>query len=161
MTPATPEDEDPVLLVGCVKSKREGRHVARDLYRSPLWRARRRYAEAAGRRWFILSALHGLVDPDRPLDYYDLALADRPASERREWAEAVVGNLEAVLGRLQGRRFEVHAGGHYIRAVAPALEARGAEISAPLAAIAGIGAQLAWYTKRTPSGSSAGATLRG
>ena len=98
---------------------------------------------------------------DQPLEPYDLALADRTAAERREWAEAVAGSLETLLGRLRGSRFEIHAGGHYIRAVGPPLEARGAEIVALLAAIAGIGAQLAWYTERTPSGSSASGTLRG
>lgn len=136
---------DPVVLLGCVKSKRGERHPARDLYSSPLWKARRHYAESSGRGWFILSALHGLVDPDSLIDPYDLALADRLAAERREWAQNVVRDLEERLGPLADRTFEVHAGSRCIRSLRPVLEQRGATIVAPLGGIAGIGAQIAWY----------------
>jgi hypothetical protein len=53
------------ILLGCVKTKRDHRAKARDLYCSPLWRARRSYAEANGPPWLILSAKHGLVEPNR------------------------------------------------------------------------------------------------
>ena len=56
-----------VLLLGCVKQKQQGVYPARDLYRSPLWRARRSYAEGTGAPWFILSALHGLLEPEEPI----------------------------------------------------------------------------------------------
>jgi hypothetical protein len=38
--------------------------AARDLYRSPLFRKERAYAEQSGVPWFILSAEHGLGAPD-------------------------------------------------------------------------------------------------
>lgn len=60
------------LLLGCVATKRASRAPAKDLYCSPLWVRRRSYAESSCRPWFILSALHGLVEPDRPLDPYNL-----------------------------------------------------------------------------------------
>lgn len=46
--PATPAD---LLLLGCVKSKHNRPAPARDLYTSPLFMHRRRYAEAVGRPW--------------------------------------------------------------------------------------------------------------
>jgi hypothetical protein len=49
--------EERVLLIGCVKGKQAEERPAQDLYRSPLWSARRDYALRSGSRWFILSAL--------------------------------------------------------------------------------------------------------
>jgi hypothetical protein len=37
-----------VILLGCVKQKLDHRAPAKELYRSPLWKARRGYAEASG-----------------------------------------------------------------------------------------------------------------
>lgn len=60
-----------VGLVGCVKSKRGTAAPARDLYTSALFRGRRRYVELTCDRWFILSARHGLVEPEEILEPYD------------------------------------------------------------------------------------------
>ena len=43
-----------VVLVGCVNTKAPEARPARDLYRSPLFERRRRYAESSGRPWYIL-----------------------------------------------------------------------------------------------------------
>ena len=67
-----------IILVGCVKTKRPARSPAKDLYTSPLWRCRQAYAESRGVPWYILSALHGLLDPDRRIDPYELALDGSP-----------------------------------------------------------------------------------
>ena len=37
----------------------------------------RRYAETHAERWYILSAAHGLVDPERIIDPYDISLNGR------------------------------------------------------------------------------------
>jgi hypothetical protein len=52
-----------MILLGCVKRKRDHPATAKDLYSSPLWAGRRAYAESSGVPWLILSAKHGLVDP--------------------------------------------------------------------------------------------------
>jgi hypothetical protein len=52
-----------LVLVGCVKTKALEASPARDLYLSPLFERRRRYAELSGQPWYILSAEHGLLDP--------------------------------------------------------------------------------------------------
>src|SRR5687767_11754982 len=106
---ARPGDER-VLLVGCVKGKQAEERPAQDLYRSPLWRARKEYALRSGRRWFILSALYGLLDPDELIAPYDLALADVSAVERRAWAEEVAHSLEQRVGPLAVVTSEIHAG---------------------------------------------------
>ncbi len=60
------------MLVGCVATKAPAPAPAKDLYRSQLFTRRRAYAEASGKPWFILSALHGLVQPDEVTEPYDL-----------------------------------------------------------------------------------------
>ena len=99
-----------VLLLGCVKRKLDHRSLAKDLYCSPLWKRRRAYAEASGRPWRILSAKHGLVDPDALLDPYDVALGSLDAHSRREWGTRVVDALERDFGSLRAITFEMHAG---------------------------------------------------
>jgi hypothetical protein len=61
-------DDTKVILLGCVKLKIDHRAPAKELYRSPLWSGRRACAEASGHPWLILSAMHGLVDPEARLD---------------------------------------------------------------------------------------------
>jgi Family of unknown function (DUF6884) len=134
-----------VILVGCVKLKQERRTRAKDLYQSPLWLRRRRYAETSGSPWLILSAKHGLIDPERRIAPYDLALGQLSARERRAWGESVVRQLEDRLGSIAGTTFEVHAGALYMRAIEPGIVERGGKVTAPLAHL-GQGKQLAWYT---------------
>lgn len=83
-----------VVLVGCVKSKQQTAVPARVLYTSSLFLARRRFAEHFSDRWFILSALHGLVDPEQTLAPYEQVLT---AGESREWARRVFASLEPHL----------------------------------------------------------------
>jgi hypothetical protein len=55
---------------------------------------RRSYAESTGQPWAILSAEHGLVDPDQTLEPYDRYLESEPASYQEQWsrvtADAVI-----------------------------------------------------------------------
>jgi hypothetical protein len=131
------------LLLGCVATKRAGSAPAKDLYCSPLWRGRRGYAESTGRPWFILSALHGLVEPDQRLDSYNLALSQLSAADRRMWGEGVVARL-AERVPLGAAVVEVHAGSAYRTAIDGPLCRHGARMSVPLANL-GLGQQLAWY----------------
>ena len=136
-------DEVTALLLGCVSRKLTTRAPAKELYCSSLWRRRRAYAESSGRPWLILSALHGLVDPDELLDPYDVSLRQLSAAERRAWGERVVEALTKRLTVLDAT-FEVHAGSHYLTAIEAPLERCGARIEAPLAHLR-LGQQLAWY----------------
>jgi len=99
-----------IALVSCVKAKRPAPSPARDLYTSHLFRALRGYAEAIADRWFILSAEHGLVDPDRVLVPYDRTLNKMPKRERDAWAgvrhqiaEEVPDHAEIII--LAGTRY--------------------------------------------------------
>jgi hypothetical protein len=97
-------------------------------------------------RWFVFSALHGLVDPATVLKPYDVSMADLSASERRANGLAVVADLEARIGDLRGKTIEVHAGARYVGAIKEPLARRGARVTVPLAHLA-LGQQLQWYAR--------------
>ena len=94
-----------------------------------------------------MSAKHGLVEPNRRLRPYDLALGQIRSEQRREWGEGVAASLEEHYGSLRGAVFQVHAGAPYRRAIVPPLSVIGASITAPLERLP-LGAQLQWYTNQ-------------
>lgn len=153
--PASSRPPDAVLI-GCVSQKNTTPMAAKDLYRSALFLRRRRYAEAAGAPWWIVSAEYGLVGPDEVIAPYDTRIARLPLTARQRLADRVATDLERELGNLAGRHLEIHAGDEYVLAVGPALRTRGAQLSRPLEGLR-IGEQLAWYGARLGL-SSAGAT---
>jgi hypothetical protein len=142
---SAPDQPADFLLVGCVKTKRPTAAPAGELYTSPLFRKRRLYAEASGRPWFILSALHGLVHPDRVLEPYDMYLAGQTVTYRRQWALRVVSDLVAAVGPLAGTSIEIHAGASYVEPLAPVLSAAGVDVRVPLRGL-NQGQHLAWYS---------------
>jgi hypothetical protein len=134
-------------LVGCVKQKRGTPAAAKDLYTSRLFAGRRRAVERSCDEWFVLSALHGLVDPTQRLEPYDVTLNTFTRDERRRWAEGMVHSLENRLGTLQGVHFELHAGANYIEfGLMDALTRRGATVSWPVRGLT-MGKQLQFYQR--------------
>ena len=119
-------------LVGCVKEKRSAPAAAGDLYTSALFRGRRRFVERSCDRWYILSALHGLVDPEATLEPYDVTLVGAGRQTKRDWAARVLHQIDSQLGSVFGVVIEVHAGADYRDwGLVDGLRARGAMVSAP------------------------------
>ena len=121
-------------LVSCVKSKLGRPAPARELYTSALFRGARHFVERTCERWFILSAQHGLVEPDQVLAPYERTLTTAPLSVRREWSHVVVAQLEERLGHdLSPFVFEVHAGAAYTNfGLVDRLAALSARVEQPL-----------------------------
>lgn len=94
-----------LLLLGCVKTKGPSAAPARDLYTSDLFDKRRRYAEASGLPWYVLSALHGLVLPHQVLEPYDMALKDQPRSYRTRWVRTSSRRWRSKLDRWTASRW--------------------------------------------------------
>src|ERR1700731_892936 len=84
---------DSIILVACCGPKLAEPAPAADLYVSSLFKKARTYAERRG-RWFILSALYGLVDPREEIAPYDVTLKKVPAQKRREWGQKVRAQME-------------------------------------------------------------------
>lgn len=132
-----------VVLVGCVSKKQALAAPAKDLYVSDLFRKRRAYVESSGLRWFILSALHGVLDPEDEIEPYDVRLSKLPRRERMMWGQRVARELEERLGALGAVTFEVHAGAAYAEAIEGPIGELGGTVVLPLAGLP-IGRQLQW-----------------
>jgi hypothetical protein len=133
-----------VVLVSCVKEKQTRPGPAKDLYVSALFHKERAYAEASGAPWFILSAEHGLVEPEQVLAPYELRLSDTSIDYRRASGARVVRRLADVFGSLAGKTVEVHAGAAYSDPIRELLRAVGATVVEPLTGLRH-GERLAWY----------------
>ncbi len=99
--------------------------------------------ESQGWPWFILSAKHGLLDPERMTEPYDKTLNTMSAAERREWAETVMDALHPRLARV--RVVVIFAGEVYRKYLEPELRRRGIEIQVPMEGLRQ-GEQLAWLS---------------
>jgi hypothetical protein len=134
-----------VGLVGCVKKKGPVAAPAAELYVSPLFVGRRRFVEAGCDRWFILSALHGLVDPDEVIEPYDESLVSAGVGERQAWAKGILASVDDLFGDVAGMVFEVHAGAAYRDfGLIEGLRRRGGAVVVPAAGLSQ-GRQLAFY----------------
>jgi hypothetical protein len=143
---AGPETSHTVYLVACGATKADHAAPARDLYRGDLFKRARRYVEAIGARtvatfkdgaptWAILSAKHGLLEPETIVSPYDERL---PSDwlRRRAWA----GRVAQALGVAAGDRVVFLAGRDYRDELWSMLTRAGVACSAPLAGL-GIGHQ--------------------
>ena len=139
-TGSTPD----AIILGCVSMKHHGPAKAKDLYASPLFAKRRRYAEMSGKPWFIFSAKHGILQPDDVIEWYDVALSKEPIATRRVKGVRAAGQLEALVGAVNGKTFEIHAGASYVKALDGPLRARGGHLVNPFARL-GFGEQLHRY----------------
>lgn len=142
-----------LILVGCVKTKREGRMVASALYDSPLWKKRRAHARQVsddlGIRWGIVSAFYGVIEPGALINSYEMTLGDLDRRKRRILSRKIEYGLRALLcadmrigSAIEERVVEVHAGKSYVellREVMPELT-----FTHPVEGMQ-IGEQLAWY----------------
>ncbi len=108
-----------LCLVSCVARKLPHPAPARELYTSPWFRKVRRYVEAQGWPWFILSAEYGLVSPEQVIEPYEKTLNKMLKPERRDWAERCVRALGPHLAGAQSVVF--FAGWRYREFLAPAL----------------------------------------
>lgn len=136
-----------VYLVSCVSKKRAQECAARDLYVSALFCKARRYAEASGCPWYILSAEYGLVSPDQIVAPYERTLNTMAVADRRAWAERVAVQLAAAVPDLA--RVVFLAGERYREFLAQHLIRRGVVVSIPMEGLR-IGEQLSWLGQHSP-----------
>lgn len=132
-------------LVGCAATKLSRPAPARDLYTSQLFRKAAQYAEANSDRWYILSALHGLVSPDTVLHPYDVRLGTRTGPPIWDWAQMVADQLDARLALVLDAELLVLAGTQY-RTVLRLVDY---PARVPMKGM-GIGEQLAYLTNQLP-----------
>jgi hypothetical protein len=101
-----------MVLIGCGKSKASEATAASELYTGCLFRARRRYAEAQGCPWFVISAKYGLLQPNQQVAPYDLRLDELSQVDQAAWALGVAQQLLEHVGdnaTLRNIHIEIHA----------------------------------------------------
>lgn len=136
-----------VYFVSCVSKKGEHACEARDLYVSDLFRKARRFVEASGCPWFILSAEHGLVAPCQNIGPYERTLNKMGIADRRQWADRVAAQLANEAPDLRCAVFL--AGERYREFLIPHLKDRGVGVSIPMQGLP-IGKQLRWLGQHSP-----------
>ena len=130
-----------LCLVSCGRRKVSNAVPAKDLYCSPQFRKTRELVESQGWPWFILSAKHGLLDPERRTEPYDKTLTTMNGAEQEEWAAAVIDALKSHL--VEVRSVVIFAGETYRKHLAPDLCSRGIEVHVPMEGLRQ-GEQSAW-----------------
>lgn len=136
--------EKTIALVSCVSSKLPKAAPAGELYTSALFTKASSYARQIADQWYILSAEHGLLDPETVIEPYDKTLNKMRAAERRAWARRVTGQLEDIL--VLGDRVVFLAGKRYRENLVGAIREMGCTVEIPMEGL-GIGKQLRWLNQ--------------
>ena len=129
-----------VFLVSCVSKKRLAAAPSREFYVSPWFLAVRRYVEASGDPWYVLSAKYGLVAPGQVLAPYDETLNKMKIAERRAWANRAIAQMDQLMPSV--RTVVVFAGTRYREFLMDYLKRRWA-VEVPMEGLR-IGKQLQW-----------------
>ena len=132
---------DTVYLVACVSGKKEQAARAKVLYQSQWFRFARQYVELKGGEWNILSAEHGLLDPETVVEPYNVSLNEQGCNEREGWAEKVAKQIDNKYE--VPTRFVFLAGRKYREYLIPKLHQQGHVCEVPMRGL-GIGEQLGW-----------------
>jgi hypothetical protein len=147
--PAVPVLPGTVHLVSCVSRKAAFRIAAKDLYLSDWFIKARAFVEARNGPWFILSAEHGLLAPDKVVDPYELTLNNMPIADRRRWAEKVLQQISEMAPDAKAIVFL--AGMRYREFLVDLLRGQGITVEIPMEGLR-IGEQLAWLSARSNDG---------
>lgn len=133
-----------MYLVSCVSRKRDRPVAAKDLYTSDWFLKARAYVERSGADWFILSAAHGLVDPETVIAPYERTLNTMGVADRRAWASMVLHQLRTKLTGVD--RVVILAGQRYREFLIDSIRARCPSVEVPLEGMR-IGEQLGWLKR--------------
>ena len=86
-----------IVLISCVSKKLKKKSKAKDLYISPLFKFNFSYAQSLNPdEIFILSAEHGLLNPEKEIEPYDKTLNDMGSKEIKQWSNKVIAELKKV-----------------------------------------------------------------
>lgn len=135
-------------LVSCSKSKIEFRAPARELYsKSDLFKKALEYAEKNYDKVFILSAKHGLIDPDKVIEPYEKTLKNMTSLQRTIWQIKVFDQMKEEFDFKEVDAIYFHAGKAYRDLIEYTLDNLKIKHHNPLSGL-GIGKQKRWYLEK-------------
>ena len=120
-----------VLLVGSSGATSAQPMPAAALFESSGFARARDVAVRSGLPWFVVSAKHGLLDPDDVVGPYEVDLGDQSVTYRNAWGEWVAAQLGDRV-QLRGITVEVHGGVDFAQPLRQPLARRGAALEIPL-----------------------------
>ena len=144
-------DQPTIYLVACAATKRKHASTASELYTSTWFTKASDLAKRESDQWYILSAKHGIVDPDWYIAPYNKSLNTMKLAARRRWGKMVSKQLKQII-LLHGANVVVLAGRRYRDPIWEALLEVAGTVSVPMDGL-GIGQQLQWLNtalKRRP-----------
>lgn len=146
-----------MIVVGCGKRKLAVAAPARELYTGSLFVAARKYAEASGQRWAILSAAHGIIPPTAVLDPYERKLK-LSGPELTSWGSRAACQCVQML-KGSKENVEVLAGHPYAWPFRNELHWMDVPSTEPLEGL-GLGARLRWLAQSLARVKADGELLR-
>jgi hypothetical protein len=120
-----------VVLIGSSGAAADAPGEAGRLFLSDGFARAREHAVHSRLPWFVLSAKHGLLDPDDVISPFEVQIDDQSATYRTAWGEWVVAQLADRL-QLDGVTVEVHGGVDFAQPLRQPLDRRGAVLDIPL-----------------------------
>ena len=134
-----------IAIISCSKTKRAGVHKAQDLYTSLRFNLSWEYANKHFDCVYILSAKHGLLDPETRIRDYNFSMAEMSAEERRSWSRRVAVTLEEYTSPSDELSF--FCGIPYREHVIALLTEKGFSCESPLRGLP-FGRQTQWLQKQ-------------
>lgn len=131
-----------VVLVGCGSAKQSGVNRGKNLYTSNYFTLKRLYAVDKGDEWYILSAEHGVLDPDDLVACYDRTMDD---VDDDVWAEMVLDQLPDV----SDAEVVVLAGSDYLDPILPGLLRQAGKVSLPTRGME-LPERMSWLSENVP-----------
>jgi len=133
-----------IALISCGKNKLSENVAAKDLYIGDLFKKARKYSEKHHDQYYILSALHELLDPETSIDPYNYTLNDLSKEQIISWSKNVYQQIIDNIGESSEVEISIYAGDKYRKYLVPLLEQQGIKVNIPLKGL-GIGQQLSWF----------------
>lgn len=104
----------PISLIACSKSKQDHKCKAGEMYTGNLYTKSKELVEKSGEKWWILSAKHHLLDPEKEIEPYNEYLGDYSADELHEWSDEVIKEMKEA-GIKEDEKIHVYAGEDYYK----------------------------------------------
>jgi hypothetical protein len=119
---------------------------ASELYISDWFLKARHLVEKTGAPWFILSAEHGLVDPNEVIAPYEKTLNKMGVSDRQIWAARVIQQIER--SNLSAEEVVIFASAKYRENLMPWMQERFRKVIVPMERME-FGRQKSWMKNAT------------
>ncbi len=119
-----------VALIACSGTKLNQPSTAKDLYIGQLFKKARALAEKHSDQYYILSALHGLLPPDRVISPYNYTLKNLSQRERDRWGDRAIKDVLWLIPRAS--TITLLAGNDYCDPIEARLKENGFNVVRPL-----------------------------